>query len=392
MCSCDVEITLIRWPCSVFEAMGIRYAPVSGATALVLEAPRHLAPREFSLPDVSDDDALLRIEACGLCGTDHEQYTGHLPAGFAFIPGHESVGVIERIGAAAARRWNVAEGDRVAVEVFLSCRECVQCKAGSYQRCTEHGLRDMYGFISTEKPPSLWGGYATHQYLAPDSMVHKVPDNLDPVLATLFNPLGAGVRWGVTVPGTKQGDVVAIMGPGIRGLSALVAAKEAGAGFVMVTGAGPHDEPRLAAAQAFGADVTVDVRTDDPVAVLKNAAGGLADVVIDVTAKAPDALAQSLQLVAHGGTIVMAGTRGSGETPGFWPDLIVFKEVRIQGALGVDAPAYSTALEILASGRYPFESLPRRTASLGDVADLLEVMAGEREAPPPVHGALVPVH
>lgn len=358
------------------------------AHALVLEAPRRLVPHDYPVPDVSSDDAILRVEACGLCGTDHEQYAGVLPAGFAFVPGHESVGVIERIGPAAAERWGVVEGDRVAVEVFLSCRDCEPCRSGSYQRCVEHGLRDMYGFISTEKAPSLWGGYATYQYLAPDSMVHKVPASLDPVLATLFNPLGAGVRWGATVPGTKPGDVVAVLGPGIRGLSGLVAAKEAGAGFVMVTGAGAHDAPRLEAATAFGADLVVDVKAEDPVAALRSAAGSLADVVLDVTAKAPDAFAQSIGLVRSGGTVVVAGTRGASTT--FWPDLIVYKEVRIQGALGVDAPAYRRALEILDAGRYPFDALPRRTTDLDGLPELLEVMAGEREAPPPVHGVLTP--
>jgi alcohol dehydrogenase len=370
--------------------MGVDYAPLRSAEALVLEAPRRLETATFALPDVSDDDAILRIEACGLCGTDHEQYAGVLPAGFAFIPGHEAVGTIEEIGPRASDLWGVSAGDRVAVEVFLSCRECEPCRTGHYNRCKEHGLRDMYGFISTEKSPSLWGGYATHQYLAPDTMLHKVPDGLDPVLATLFNPLGAGVRWGAVVPETSEGDVVCILGPGIRGLAALVAAKEAGAAFVMVTGAGPKDAPRLEAARAFGADLTVDVRTDDPVAALRAASGGLADVVVDVTAKAPDAFGQSIQLVRHGGTVVVAGTRGMGETPGFWPDLLVFKEVRVQGALGVDAPAYRRALEILASGRYPFAELPRQVSGLEGASDLLEVMAGEREAPPPVHAVLVP--
>jgi alcohol dehydrogenase len=89
------------------------------ARAAVREAARHLAPRDFALPDLGDDDGLLRVEACGLCGTDHEQFTGALPAGFAFVPGHEAVGVIEQVGPAAAERWGVNAGDRVAVEVFL---------------------------------------------------------------------------------------------------------------------------------------------------------------------------------------------------------------------------------------------------------------------------------
>src|SRR5919107_1897921 len=295
------------------------------ARALVLEGPRLLAPRELPVPEAGPDDGVLRVEACGLCGTDHEQWTGALPAGFAFVPGHESVGTLEAIGPGAAERWGVAEGDRVAVEVFLSCRSCQECAAGRYRRCTAHGMGDMYGFIPVDTAPGLWGGYAEYQYLAPDSMLLPVPPSLDPVVATLFNPLGAGIRWGVTVPGTKAGDVVGVLGPGVRGLAACAAAKEAGAGFVMVTGVGPRDADRL----------------------------GLADVVVDVTAKAPAALGQAIAIARTGGTIVMAGTRGSAETPGFWPDLIVFKELRILGALGVDAPAYRAALDLLATGRYP---------------------------------------
>src|SRR5690349_12594987 len=173
------------------------------ARALVLEAPRRLASHEFPLPAIAEDDGLLRVEACGLCGTDHEEFTGELFPGFPFVPGHESVGIVERIGPRAAQRWSVAEGDRVAVEVFLSCRECAQCRAGDYRRCAQHGLRDMYGFVAAERPPHLWGGYGEYQYLAPDSMLLPVPSALDPVVATVFNPLGAGIRWGVTVPGTK---------------------------------------------------------------------------------------------------------------------------------------------------------------------------------------------
>src|SRR5688572_19734304 len=313
------------------------------ARALVLESPRQLVERSMPLPEIADDDALLRVEACGLCGTDHEQYTGLLPGPGAFIPGHETVGVIERIGSDAAARWGVGAGDRVAVEVFQSCRACDACASGEYRRCTRHGLATMYGFVSVDVEPGLWGGYATHQYLGPDSLVLPVPESLDPVLATLFNPLGAGIRWGVTVPGTKAGDVVAILGPGVRGLSAVAACKEAGAGFVMVTGRGPNDAPRLDMAKAFGADLVVDVDGTDPAAELHRAVGRRgADVVVDVTAKAPAAFAQAIALARPGGTVVVAGTRGyDAATPGFHPDHLVYKELRLLGALGVDTTAYA---------------------------------------------------
>ena len=357
--------------------------------AAVLEAPRSLAIREFAVPSIGDDDALLQVEACGLCGTDHEEYTGQLFPGYAFVPGHESVGVIDRIGDAAARRWNVREGDRVAVEVFLSCGRCSECLAGTYRRCARHGLRDMYGFVPADREPGLWGGYAQFQYLAPDSLVVPVPDTIDPITATLFNPLGAGIRWAVTLPGTRPGAVVVVMGPGVRGLSAAAAAREAGAGFVMVTGVGPRDATRLALARDFGADLAVDVAATDPVAALRDATGTLADLVVDVTAKAPAALGQAVSLARVGGTVVVAGTRGSDETPGFVPDQVVFKELRLLGALGVDTEAYAAALDLLATGRYPFAELPRRVVGLDGVDGLLRDMAGEGD-PPPVHGVIRP--
>jgi len=356
----------------------------------VLEAPLELHERSFAIPELADDDALLRVEACGLCGTDHEQFTGVLGGGFAFVPGHESVGTIEAIGPRAAERWGVAAGDRVAVEVFLSCGACGPCASGEYRRCVRHGLADMYGYIPVDRAPGLWGGYATHQYLAPDSLVLRVPPSLDPVQATLFNPLGAGIRWGVTVPGTKPGDVVAVLGPGVRGLSVLVAAREADAGFVAVTGCGERDAPRLETARRLGADLVVDVATQDPAAALRAAAGHLADVVVDVTAKAPSALAQAVSLARTGATIVVAGTRGEPGAPGFDSDLVVYKELRIQGALGVDTTSYQAALDLLASGRYPLEALPRRVVGLDGLENLLSVMAGRSDDVPPVHAVVTP--
>ena len=359
------------------------------ASALVLEGPRKLALRDLPAPDIGADDGLLRVEACGLCGTDHEQYTGALPTAGAVVPGHETVGVIERVGSGAAERWGVSEGDRVAVAVFQSCGACDMCRAGLRQRCKQHGLKDMYGFISVDRPPGLWGGYATHHYLAPDSVLWPVPSGLDPALATLFNPVGAGIRWASTLPGAKQGDVVAVLGPGIRGLASVAAVKEAGAGFVMVTGYGERDHDRLEWARRFGADLTVDVASEDPVKALRTAAGQGADIVVDVTAKAPAALAQAVSLARSGGTVVLAGTRGSAETPGFWPDNIVYKELRILGALGVDSESYQAALALVASGKHPFADLPRRTAGLDDAEELLLSMAGEGD-PPPVHGVITP--
>jgi alcohol dehydrogenase len=88
--------------------------------------------------------------------------------------------------------------------------------------------------------------------------------------------------------------------------------------------------------------------------------------------------------------MVVAGTRGVAETPGFSPDQIVYKELHVIGCLGVDAPAYREALAILASGKYPFAEIPRVVAGLEDLDPLLATLAGETADVPPLHGVLVP--
>jgi threonine dehydrogenase-like Zn-dependent dehydrogenase len=161
----------------------------------------------------------------------------------------------------------------------------------------------------------------------------------------------------------------------------------------MVTGFGERDHPRLDAARAFGATVTVDVATDDAVAAIRALSDGRgADVVVDVTANAPAALGQAVRIAAPGGRLVFAGVRNSDETPGFRPDAITFKELTIIGALGVDAPVYRRALDLLASDRYPFRELPRRVEPLETAANLLATMAGETDDVPPVHAVLRPAH
>ena len=112
------------------------------ATAAVLHGVEDLRIEHFDLPEVRPDDAVLRVEACGLCGTDHELFTGHIPAPYPVVPGHETVGTIEAIGDEAAAKWQIGVGDRVAVECWQACGVCEPCRTGVYRRCTKHGQTD----------------------------------------------------------------------------------------------------------------------------------------------------------------------------------------------------------------------------------------------------------
>src|SRR5439155_577504 len=190
----------------------------------------------LAVPDIDDDSARLRVEACGICGSDAEQYAGVLPVRLPVVPGHEPLGVIERIGDRAAKRWSVNVGDRVAVESIIRCGHCRACIAGRYQLCRGRGGLFGHGYVPLDRPPGLWGAYADYMYLDPLSIVHRVREDIPASLAVMFNPLGAGFRWAVEIPATGPGDSVLVLGPGQRGLASVVAARAAGADTIIVTG------------------------------------------------------------------------------------------------------------------------------------------------------------
>lgn len=354
--------------------------------AIVQTAPRQLELRELPIPDIDDDSALLRVEACGICGSDVEQYEGVLPVRFPLIPGHEPLGIIERIGDRAARRWGVNAGDRVAVETLIPCAHCRDCLAGRYQICRGRGTMFGYSYVPLSRPPGLWGAYADYMYLDPHSIVHRVRKDVPAGLAVMFNPLGAGFRWAVEVPGTRPGDTVLVLGPGQRGLASVIAARAAGAGTVIVTGL-TRDAPKLALARTLGADHTIDVEQEDARARIHELTGGRgADIVVEVTANAPEPVAEALRYVAAGGTIVLAGVKGFRAVPDFVSDLVVLKEVTIRGVLGVTHRAYEQAIHLIEAGHVPLQAMHTHEFKLEEAARALEALsAGES-----IHSCLVP--
>lgn len=351
---------------------------------------RALEMREFPLPDIGKDDALLKIDACGICGSDYEQFDGTLPVRLPVIPGHEPVGTIVQIGDEAARRWGVQEGDRVCVETMIPCGYCRSCVAGKYGLCSGNKRMNAYGFLNVDVEPSLWGGYAEYLYLDPHALVHRIDSRIAPEIATLFNPLGAGFRWAVEMTGLRVGDTLLILGPGQRGLASVIAAREAGAGTIIVTGLSA-DAAKLTLARELGADVAVNVEEQDLGAAVREATGGrLADVTIDVTAYATQAITQAIDLTRRGGTVVFAGTKGPAPVPDFMSDKVVMKELTIKGALGVDWPSYERAIRTIESGKYPLEKMHTHTLPLEEAERAIRILAREEPGEDAIHIALVP--
>lgn len=250
-------------------------------TAAVQTAPTKIELREFARPRIGPDDGILRVEACGICGTDVELYSGGLKiVEHPFIPGHEPLGIIDELGERAASRWGVQAGDRIAVEPLIACGVCEACLAGARTACSNHV---NYGFTSIGIEPGVWGAYADYMYLHPRTIVHKVARDLPAEIAVMYNPLGAGVRWATSVPATRLGDSVVVLGSGQRGLSCVIAAKVAGAAPIIVTDLARASH-KLEIAFEFGADYAIVADQQDAVAqVAKLTAGRGADVVVDVT-------------------------------------------------------------------------------------------------------------
>lgn len=351
------------------------------ATAAVLERPREFQLREFPIPQIGPDEGLLRVEACGLCGTDYEQWQGHLRdwgGGLPIIPGHEVIGFIEAVGAEAAARWRVKEGDRVAVEPVIPCGHCPQCVTGVYTRCEADSGYGLYHGIKVK--PSLWGGYATHLYLHPRAMLHRLSANVPPDLMTLFNPLSNAVRWVYEVGKVGLGDTVVIEGPGQRGLLATFIAKKAGAARIVVTGT-EKDTERLRLARRLGADVVVNVDRDDPVARVRDLTKGrLADLVLDVSAGATTPILQAVDMVKRGGRIVLAGLKGYNLLNNFVVDKVVFREIEIVGVLSAGWSACETAIRLIESLGDELATLCTHSFPLTQVTEAVQTLGRERNS------------
>ncbi len=361
--------------------------PPAKTLAMVQTGVRVLEPRDLPIPEIDDESALLRVEACGICGSDYEQYEGKLRTPMPVIPGHEPLGVIEKIGDAAARRWHVDVGDRVAVETMLSCRFCTECLGGRYHLCRE---RRIYSYIPLSDAPGLWGAYSQYMFVHRNSVVHKIDPSLAPSTAVMFNPLGAGFRWAVEMPRTGPGDTVLILGPGQRGLASVIACREAGADQILVTGLAA-DARKLALAREFGAHHTIDVDNENAVARVRELTDGQgAHVVVDVSSYSTAPVAQALDFVRPGGRVILAGVKGFKAIPDFISDKIVMKEISLQGAIGVTSSGYRSAIRLLESRRYPVEKMHTHDFALRDAELAIRTLAREIPGDESIHSCLLP--
>jgi threonine dehydrogenase-like Zn-dependent dehydrogenase len=349
--------------------------------AAVRTGPSTTVLREFQVPDIPDDGALLRVDVAGICGTDVKMYA-HPPFSDPVIMGHENVGTIVRAGAGFRRRQALAEGDRVFVEHYVGCYHCEWCRAGEYRHCAATDWRTnpnaiRYGYTSAERPYHLWGGFAQYMYLPWNAVLHKVPETLGDEAAGVLTPLSNGIEWALHDGGVGYGTTVLVQGPGQQGLAQTLACKQAGAAQIIVTGTG-SDTARLRLAEELGADHTIDVSTVDALERVMDITGGAGvDVVIDCTSRAgmTPVLLGVDALKRRAGTLVVQGELDS--FPDFPLKKLTEKAITIKSARGHSYRACELAVEAAASHRFPLERLTTHTFGLDDVDRAIRAVGGE---------------
>jgi threonine dehydrogenase-like Zn-dependent dehydrogenase len=349
--------------------------------AAVRTAPGTTEIREFPMPEIPDDSALMRVEVAGICGTDVKMY-GKPPFADPVIMGHENIGIIERSGAVFRERHGVRDGDRVFVEHYVGCYRCEWCRIGQYRHCELTDWRTnpearRYGYTSSDNPGRLWGGFAQYMYLPWNAVVHKVPGNVTAELGGIVTPLSNGIEWALVDGGVGYDSRVLIQGPGQQGLSQVVACKQAGASLIVVTGTA-RDKARLDLARQLGADFTIDVTSEDPRERIREITGGKGvDVVLDCTAGAGTApvLLGIDVLKRREGTLLIQGELAA--FPDFPVKKLTEKAITIKSARGHSFRSCELALSQLASHRFPLEELATHTYGLADVDTAIRAVGGE---------------
>ncbi len=253
--------------------------------ALVYHGPGRKAWEEVPKPAlVADTDAIVRVDAVTICGTDLHILKGDVPEVVdGRVLGHEAVGTVEEVGAGVK---NVKPGDRVLVSCITSCGACRFCREGHYGLCIGGG-----GWILGHLIDGTQAEYVRVPFA--DTSTYPVPNGVsDEDTLMVADILPTGYEVGVLNGHVSPGDVVAVVGAGPIGLAAITGARLYSPGHIVAIDLAPS---RLEAAKQFGADVVVDPAHEDPLTVVRSLTNGLgADVAIEAVGTPADVRAHRL--------------------------------------------------------------------------------------------------
>lgn len=306
--------------------------------AVVFRGPHQKEWRKVAAPIVENDtDAIVRVDAVTICGTDLHILNGDVPAvEEGRILGHEAVGTVELVGSGVK---NIRPGDRVLVSCITACGACEFCRQGSYSQCQGGG-----GWILGHRIDGTQAEYVRVPFA--DTSTHPVPPGAaDEQILMLADILPTGYEIGVLNGEVSPGDVVVVVGAGPIGLSAIMGCRLFSASHVIAVDLA---DSRLEAAQKFGADVVINNGRDDPIDVVADLTEGLgADVVVEAVG-VPATFELATRLVRPTGRVAVVGVFGE-PAPLHLEDLWI-RNVTIRTGL-VNTSSTPSLLRLLMSGQ-----------------------------------------
>jgi L-iditol 2-dehydrogenase len=324
------------------------------ARAVRLAGPGRHELVEVPVPAPAADEALVRVAATGICGSDVELFDGRRPAPFVrypVVPGHEWAGTVVAAGAAVR---HVGPGDPVVAEGIRACGVCARCRDGDTNLCSA-----TYAETGFTHP-----GAFSDFVVVPGRLVHRLPEGAALDEAALLEPT-ACVLGGVLAAAPPAGASVVVIGGGTLGLLAVQLFAMHSPGELVLVGRRPG---ALALAGRLGATSTVRV-PDEDTAWLQDRA----DLVFEA-AGSPAAVPQALAVARRGGTVVLEGIAGQGAVA-MDPDVFALKHLQVHGVFAASSRAWRQAVGLFAAGLLRLGPLISHRFALPDYQLALETLA-----------------
>lgn len=313
--------------------------------AAKLIEPGRMVVTDVPKPVPGPGDLLVRVEACGICGSDRHMFRGEYPTAWPVTLGHEFAGIVEASGHAVT---GLAPGDRITGDPNIACGHCRYCRENRPNLC------ETLTAIGVQRD----GGFAEY-VLVPARQAVKLPASLNPLHGAFTEPVSCCLH-AIDVARIPGGGSVLIIGGGVIGLLMVQLCLLAGAGTVVLS---TRQAPRRDLALALGATHAIDPTSGDSAFAAALPDG--ADVVIEC-AGVPETFEQSLRLARRGGTVVVFGVIAQGAKSSVLPFDLLTRELRIESAW-LNPLTVPRAAELIASGALSLDRLITRTISLDEV-------------------------
>jgi 2-desacetyl-2-hydroxyethyl bacteriochlorophyllide A dehydrogenase len=321
--------------------------------AVLFEKAHHLEVTSVDLPAPGETDIVVRVEACGICGTDLHIVEGVARSTPPVVLGHEYAGRVVEVG---KRVRGIKTGDRVAVDPNISCGTCFYCRRGLVHLCSSLVALGV----------DRHGGMA-ELCVVPAAQAFVLGEEIPAEICAFVEPLSCAVH-GIDRAEIRHGDTVVVLGGGPVGLMMLQLARRAGAARTVVVE--PHGHKRLLA-EAEGATMAIDPAREDVMERVRSLAEEGADVVLEC-AGSPVTAELSLKLARRGGRVLFFGVCPIGTTIPVEPNLVYAKELTIAGSY-VNPHTFSRAISLLQSCTVRVDRFPVRYFPLDGVHDAFRV-------------------